>query len=187
MSKPQSKSELLEKMAAGRQEWEALLLQVSDQDMKQPNVEGIWSIKEILGHICSYEQYMAATIADQRDPNAQVTAALDSYYQTHLTMARPEHPELPEQISAVRGDMVNVVFAASYRYKTPGEVRQMEKKAYQDLLDRIEATSDADISAPITETGVTLLGIIPNQCYLHYEYHIPTIRAWLEQKNTASA
>lgn len=183
MSKPQNKIELLDNMTAGRQEWETLLAQISDQDMKQPNVEGVWSIKEILGHICSYEQYMAATIADQKDPQAQATAALDSYYQTHLTMFRPEHPELPEQISAVQGEQVNVVFAASYRYKTPGEVRRMEAKAFEELLSRVVSSSETELSSPITETGVTLLAIIPNQCYLHYQYHIPVIRAWLEKKN----
>lgn len=184
MSSPKTKPELLEKMAAGRKDWEEVLAQVSDQDMKKPGVEGIWSIKDVLGHICSYEQYMAATIADQKGQRGQATAALDSYYQTHLTMYRPEHPELPEKISDVQGEKVNEVFVASYRYKTPAEVRQMEAKAYQELLDWIMACSDEDLNQSITDNGVTLLKIIPNQCYLHYQQHIPVIRAWLEKNQS---
>lgn len=181
MSSPKSKSELLEKMTAGRKDWEDLLSQVSDQDMKKPGVEGLWSIKDILGQICSYEQYMSATIADQKGQRGQATAALDSYYQTYLSMYRPEHPELPERINDVPNDQVGDVFIMSYRYKTPAEVRQMEAKAYQDLLDWTKACSEEDLHQPITENGITLLAIIPNQCYLHYQQHIPVIRAWLDK------
>lgn len=180
MSSPKSKAELLDKMSAGRKEWEDVIAQVSDQDMKQPNVEGIWSIKDVLAHICAYEQYMSATIADQKGQRGQATAALDSYYQTNLTMYRAEHPDLPEQINQVKGEQVNQVFVASFRYKAPGEVRQMEAKAYQDMLAWVENCTDEELSRPITESGVTLLAVIPNQCYLHYQQHIPTIRAWLE-------
>ena len=183
MSSPKNKAELLEKMAAGRKEWDDLLARVSDQEMKKPNVEGVWSIKDVLAHICAYEQYMAATIADQKGQRGQATAALDSYYQTNLTMYRAEHPDLPAQISEVRGEQVNEVFVASFRYKAPAEVRQMEAEAYQNLLAWVEACSEEELGRALTENGATLLMVIPNQCYLHYQQHIPTIRAWLEKKD----
>jgi hypothetical protein len=182
METPKNKAELLEQMTAGRQEWEETLAQLSDKDLRQGGVEGAWSIKDMLAHICAYQQYMAAMMEDAKGDGQSATAALDSYYQTNLTMYRREHPELPEQISEVRGDMVNEVFVAAYKYKTPAEVRDMEQKAYLKLLRWVEAYSEEDLARAFTSNGKNFLQVIPNQCYAHYALHLPKIRAFAEGK-----
>ena len=185
MNAPKSKEELLREMAAGRQEWDALLERISDADMKPTGVEGVWSIKEVLAHVLSYEQYMSATFADLRSEAANETGALDAYYQTHLSLYRAQHPDLPERIHEVKGDQVNEVFVAASRYKQVSEVRAMEKQAYQKLEQWVRDYSEEELSKPFTENGNTLLQIVPGQCYMHYRQHIPTIRKWLEAQGKA--
>lgn len=183
MDAPKTKQELLQAMTEGRAEWETLISQISDEDLKKPGVEGTWSIKDVLAHICAYEQYMAAMLADMKDENAHATAMLDAYYQTHLTMARADHPEFPEQLQQVRGDLINQVFVASFQYKRPREVRAMESQAYQELYQRVLGYSDEDLEKPFSNAGGTLLQVLPRQCYIHYYQHIPTIRDWVMKKN----
>lgn len=182
-------------MAAGRKEWEETLALLDEKALKEPNVEGIWSVKEVIAHICAFEQYMAALLNDQKGADAQagagnpagipagsMTAALDAYYQTQLTMYRVDHPNLPAQLQEVHGDQVNEVFVAAFRFKRPNEVRAMEQHAYQDLLQAIDPWTDVELNEPYTPNGGTLMQIIPRQCYVHYRQHIPAIRAWLARR-----
>ena len=182
MDAPTTQKELLQAMAAGRQEWEDLLAPINETAMKQPGVEGIWSIKDVLAHICAYEQYMAAMLADQRGDGQSATNMLDAYYQTHLTLYRAAHPDLPDQLQKIRGEQVNEVFVAAFRYKTVREVRTMEHQAYQQLAQWVEDYTDEELNRPFTSTGKTLLQIIPGQCYTHYHQHIPAIRAWWQSQ-----
>jgi hypothetical protein len=182
MTAPENKSALIEAMNTGRAEWEALLNQIPDSALREPGVDGIWSVRDILAHICAYEQYMAAMLQDMKDPEAHATPMLDSYYQMQLTMYRSRQPNIPEQLQDVRGDQVNEVFAAAYHFKTPAEVRRMEAEAYQKLLHWINQFSEAELAGPFANTGRTLLQVLPRQSYAHYEQHIPAIRAWWQKK-----
>jgi uncharacterized damage-inducible protein DinB len=176
MEPPKNKAELLQAMREGRREWEEALSRLSESDFRTPNVEGVWSVKDILAHICAYEQYMSAMLADWKDPNAMATAMLDSYYQTHLTMYRRNNPDLPDQVQQLRGDQVNELFTAAFRYKTVREVREMETQAYARLEEWVEQLTDDEITGPFTDTGSTLLHIIPRQCYTHYRMHLPAVQ-----------
>lgn len=182
MSTPENKAELLQAITTGRSELEAALAQVNEADMRQTGVEGTWSVRDIVAHICAYEQYMAAMLADMKQPQGQETAMLDSYYQTNLTMYRNQHPELPEKLEEVRGDQINAVFTAAYQYKRAGEVLAMERQAYQKLLDWVEQFSEEELRKPFAPNGATLLQVLARQTYEHYQKHVPVIRAWVEQK-----
>ena len=183
MDEPKTKAELLEAMAAGREEWEEVLGQISDADLRIPGVEGSWSVKEVIAHICAYEQYMGAMLIDMKDNQANATVSLDAYYQMHLTMYRAQQPDLPENLQELHGEQVNQAFVASFRYKTPAEVRAMEAQAYQKMVDAVETYSEEELTKPFADTGGTLMQILPRQCYRHYRQHIPTIRAWLENRS----
>lgn len=182
MEAPKDKAALLEAMNAGRQEWEAVLSQVTDAQLKMPNVDGVWSIQDILAHITGYEQYAWAMLSDSKKDETRQTAMFDAYYQTHLTLFRASHPEYPEQIQKVRAEQINELFAAAYRYKLPREVRAMEKEAYLNLLQWVQMLTEAELAKPFTPDGKNFLQILPNQCYVHYRLHIPPIKAWLEKQ-----
>src|SRR5690606_23295159 len=125
-----------------------LLDQISDEELRIPGVEGTWSVKEVIAHICAYQQYMAAMLIDMKNTQANATVTLDAYYQMHLTMYRKQEPDLPENLQALRGEQVNQVFVASFRYKTPAEVRKMEAEAYQKLFDAVQTYTDEELASP---------------------------------------
>lgn len=183
MDTPNSKTSLLNEMNSGRSAWEELLSKIPQAAMRETGVEGVWSVRDIVAHICAYQQYMAAMLQDMKENGANATSLLDSYYQMHLTMYRGEHPELPEHLQDVRGDQVNEVFTAAYRYKTTGEILSMEAQAYQKLLKWVNAFSEEELTQTFANTGKTLLQVIPRQSHHHYLQHIPAIQAWLDRRS----
>ena len=180
METPKSKAALLEAMDTGRREWLNLLARVDKKRMEEPGVEGDWSVKDILAHILGYEQYAAALLMDQKAGTTQETQMLDAYFQTQLALFRRTHPEFPEQLSQVKGDEVNKVFVAACRYKDIDEVRQMEQANYDNLVEWVNNFDEDALTAPFTSNGKSLLDIIPNQVYAHYNLHRPAIEKWLE-------
>ncbi len=59
---PRSKAELLERMRAGREEWDALIAQIPDSARTEPALPGGWSVKDLIAHIAAYENWTAAQI-----------------------------------------------------------------------------------------------------------------------------
>ena len=49
-----SKSELLERMRAGREEWDALVAQIPDSARTEPALAGGWSVKDLIAHVAAY-------------------------------------------------------------------------------------------------------------------------------------
>lgn len=182
METPTSKAALLQDMSAGRNAWEEVLAKIPQSAMREPGVEGTWSVRDVVAHICAYEQYMAAMLEDMKGGNTNATAMLDSYYQTQLTVYRGEHPDLPEHLQEVKGDQVNEVFTAAYRYKLVGEVLSMETDAYRKLVKWVDEFSEEELTRPFANTGRTLLQVLPRQCYMHYLQHIPVIQSWWDRK-----
>jgi hypothetical protein len=180
MDYPTTKTELLATMAARRAEWDALLSRVGNDRMEKPGVEGYWSVKDVVAHVCAFEQYAAALLVDQKSGAGDQTEALDAYYRQHLGLYRVKHPDFPEDLQSVKGDQINELFTASFRYKAPVEVRVMEAKAYQSMVAGLEPYTDAELNAPFA--GRTLIQVLANQCYGHYATHMPVIENWLDKK-----
>lgn len=182
MSAPKSKAELLDELETGRKAWESTLARITPDDLRVQGVEGSWSVRDVLAHICAYQLYMVAMLRDMKDPHAQATAMLDAYYQTNLTVYRAQHPELPENLEEVRGEQVNQVFVAAYRFKLGKEVLALEADAYAKLRSAIEEMSDEELSQPFMGGKSSLLQLIPKQSYGHYYQHIPAIQRWVERR-----
>jgi hypothetical protein len=52
------KSEIQKRLVQERQDWEALLSQISPERMVQPGAAGYWSVKDIICHITAYEAWL---------------------------------------------------------------------------------------------------------------------------------
>jgi hypothetical protein len=185
MSRTITKSNLLATMALGRKAWQALLNQIDEAAMLEPGVEGVWSVKEIVAHVAGYEQYFSAYIIDvQRDPlknEPGMTAMLDSYYQQHLDGYHQVHPNFPERLDDLNEDQLNALFAAACQDQSVQEVLLRERQAYQRLLTEVQALSEAKLTEQHRDGS--LIERIPNQCYAHYEMHMPAIERWWTQRN----
>ena len=59
---PRGKLELLERMRAGRDEWDALIARIPETTLTAPVLTGGWSVKNLVAHVAAYEKWTASQI-----------------------------------------------------------------------------------------------------------------------------
>jgi Protein of unknown function (DUF1706) len=182
MDTPTTKAALLSAMETARREWDTVLAHIDESALVEPGVEGIWSVKQIVAHIAGYEAWAAAFLTDRLDARAGVLAAFDAFWQHQLDAYRQNHAEFPAHMSDTDDDQTNALVVAVYDRYTAPEVLERERQAYQQLLAAIRAISDTQLAEPWRPNGRSLLEILPNQSYQHYQTHLPAIQRWLKQR-----
>jgi hypothetical protein len=133
-------------------------------------------------HIAGYEAWAAAFLTDRHDPNAGALAAFEAFWQHELEAYRQHHPDFPARMSETNDDQTNAVVVAAYDRLSASDVLERERQIYQQLLAAIQALSEAQLAEPWREGGRSLLEILPNQSYDHYQTHLPSIRRRLAQR-----
>jgi len=67
MPKPISKAQAIDKLETERRRLEQNLAPLNENDMLRPGVVGEWSVKDVLAHLASWEQFFLDWYAaDQR-------------------------------------------------------------------------------------------------------------------------
>jgi hypothetical protein len=167
-TRPESKTELLERMRAEREEWDALIAQIPDSARIEPVLAGGRSVKDLIAHIAAYENWTVAQIRAENEDRAPTDKEL---YGVEEMPPDPEGWDLDRQ---------NVEIYARYKETPLAEVMTFSGQAFADLVAAVEAVADEDIA----ETGAqawtgdsTLLDIIPGQCYAHYEQHADELKS----------
>jgi len=185
MSETMTKTNLLAAMQTGRQAWQQLLEQIDEAAMLEPGVEGIWSVKDIVVHIAGYEHYFSAYLFDLRQElssSASMTARLDEYYQQQLNLYRRVRSDFPEHLDDIQEDQLNALFVVAAETQSVHEVLVTERQAYERLLLEVEALPEATLTSSEQNQGRALIERIPNQCYAHYQMHMPEIERWFTQR-----
>jgi hypothetical protein len=183
MTLPATKAELITALERGRRDWDTLLAAIDEHALVEPGVEGVWSVKQIVAHIAGYEAWAAAFLTDRGDPSAGALAAFDAYWQQELDAYRQHHPDFPPRMSETDDDQTNAVVVAAYGRLSAPDVLARERQIYQQLLVGIRALSEMQLAEPWREGGRSLLEILPNQSYDHYQTHLPSIQQWLASGN----
>jgi hypothetical protein len=172
MSEPstqlRSKTELLERIRAGRAEWDALIGQVPDSARTEPALAGGWSVKDLIAHVAAYENWTAAQILAANEGRVPTDKEL---YGVEEMPADPEGWDLDRQ---------NAAIYARYTKMSLADVMTFSGQAFADLVAAVEAVSDEDIARSGTQTWTgdrTLLEIVPEQSYAHYEQHADELRS----------
>ena len=163
-----SKSELLERMRAGREEWDALVAQIPDSARTEPALAGGWSVKDLIAHVAAFENWTAAQIRAANEGRAPTDKEL---YGVEEVTVDPEGWDL---------DRENAAIYARYKETPLAEVLTFASQAFADLVAAVEAVSDDDIARSGAQTwtdDTTLLEIIPGQSYAHYEQHADDLRS----------
>jgi hypothetical protein len=166
--RPGSKSELLERMRAGREEWDALIAQIPDSARSEPALAGEWSVKDLIAHVAAIENWTAAQIRAANEGRALTDSEL---YSVEEMLDDPEGWDL---------DRENAAIYARYKETPLSEVMTFSSQAFADLIAAVEAVSDQDLGRTGTQAWTedsTLLEIIPGQCYAHYEQHADELRS----------
>ena len=60
---PRSKSELLERMRAGREEWDARIAQIPETTLTTPVLGSGWSVKDLIAHVAEHSDYRQPAVA----------------------------------------------------------------------------------------------------------------------------
>jgi hypothetical protein len=153
-----TKADVLDKMRAGRAEWEALIAQVPRERMTEPGVMGAWSVKDIIAHVTWGE--------------AEITAV----FRRHALVGS-DLWNLPQ-------DERNAAMVAESRARSLDDVLAEAERAYPQLLAAVQSLDDADLNDAARYANMPPLWrpwqLIAGNTYNHYPDHIPAIRAWLD-------
>ena len=181
MDIPKTKSELLSAMEAARREWDTVLSQIDEQQLSEPGVEGVWSVKQIVAHVAGYEEWTVAFLTNRLNPGAGILAAHDAFWQAQLDVYRQDHPDFPVNMDETDDDQTNAVVVAVYDRYTAPEVLEREWNDYQRLLSAVQATPESQLIEPGTVGKKSIMEILPDQAHGHYQGHLPAIQRWLAQ------
>ena len=143
---------LLMNMRAGRERLEAALARMDATWMVEPVLYGLWSVKDLLAHLCFWEQYIA-----------------DAFQ----TLQRGDVPApAPDETSVHE---INARVFAGQRGRPLADVRREEGEAYRALLALVETAPEDDLFNPhrfAWTQGRPFAELIQNNTYEHYDEHL---------------
>jgi hypothetical protein len=164
-----NKSELLSRLQAEYQNWEAFLDQIGPARMDRPGINGDWSMKDIVAHLTGWNRWLVA----------RVGAALRGELEPP--------PPWPSHLESE--DEINAWIHENYRNFSVQEVLEEMDHGLQQLLALMEGLPD-DIRIEHIEPAFYLVWIgserYPvSEFFDHFrDDHEPDVRAWLEREES---
>ena len=153
-----TKARLLDLIRAERARFEEIIAPLSDSQMTEPNVQGKWSVKDILAHVSAWEEHVLEMLeADARG-------------------------ETPALITWAEVDRINEQFYQQNRDRSLEDVRTGFNRSLQRMLDMVEARSEEELLSPERFAwlrGTPLWLMVASDTFDHYTEHGARIRAWL--------
>lgn len=161
----------IEKLLQERDKFELLLNRVGyTRRMTLKGVSGKWSIKDILAHILSYEQYMADRMNEILHHEVYVPCktqtALDAF------VAEFGYPDFGSAL--LDDDEPNAWIVEKYKNVSLDDVVTQELQAFASIIAAFEQMTQETIAKH------NLNERIANHTFKHYRDHIKDIRAWLK-------
>jgi hypothetical protein len=162
---PISKKQLLAEMQSEQAAWLALLDEIGEENMTQPEVAGGWSIKDIVAHITGWRRRTVLRFRAALDPTVDMTP----YWPAELD----EDDEVDE---------INAWIYKANRDRPLADVLNDSREVFQQLVAEVSALSDEQLNDPQRFpwlegerlTGAFIFG------HFHEE-HEPDMRAWLSR------
>jgi hypothetical protein len=159
MENPTSKPELLQAIYTARNEWDALIAQIPHDLLSDPMASGQWSIKDVIAHVTEYDRWLALGLAMRLEKPPQIW------------------------LDDVSLDEFNAVLHQQIVNRNPDDILLDSLQVFQDLINEIEAHSEAYLFGTHHVEGVSYdvipFKLLKSESYGHYHDHVPAIRAWL--------
>jgi uncharacterized damage-inducible protein DinB len=165
-----TKTQLLTELRNEQAAWEALLAEIGEAHMTQPEVAGGWSIKDIVAHLTGW-----------RRRSVRRFQALLNHAPDFLP---PWPPELQED------DEINAWIYESNRNRPLADVLSDSREAFQQLIDTLAAFSEDELQDLRRSLGLEEEQVSGSMFFAHFhQEHEPDMRAWLEKvkKNANSS
>jgi hypothetical protein len=162
---PQTKAELLARMAQGRAALEQALSQLSEVQLTTRKDQNGWSIKDHLAHMAAWEIGITALL--QRRPRWEAMGLNEAAVSDHET------------------DDLNDIIYRQHKDRPLAEVKAYFEEAHQQLLAALNRLSEMELFKPYAyydESEITgddsrpIINWIIGNTYEHYAEH----QAWIE-------
>ena len=156
------KTQLLAELHNENASWQALLDEIGEANMTQPEVAGGWSIKDIVAHLTEW----------RRRGVRRFQAALN--HEPDFTPPWPS--ELQED------DEINAWIYESHRDLPLADILSDSREVFQQLVDVIDAFSDDELQDPQRFAWLQGEPLSGKLVFAHFhEEHEPDMRAWLDR------
>lgn len=154
------KTMFISTLKKAREEWEALLAQVGEEQMLQPGAAGKWSVKDVIAHV--------------------------TWGEREITPVMRAHVLAGSELWNLSDDERNEIVYQQNRDRSLHEIMNEEQQAYADLLAAAQTLSDEDLNdshryKQMPEEWVPWQ-LYAGNTFKHYQDHMPSIREWLAQR-----
>ncbi len=154
-----NKTEFITKLMETREQWEALLAQISEARMTEPGATGKWSVKDVIAHITWSEREVAPVM------------------QSHV-LAGSELWELSDY------ERNEIVYERN-RDRSLQEIIRDERQAYKQFFEAAQTLNDEDLNDSSRYKHMPP-DWIPWQLFAansfdHYQDHMKPLREWFAQ------
>jgi hypothetical protein len=122
---PISKKQLLAEMQSEQAAWLALLDEIGEENMTQPEVAGGWSIKDIVAHLTGWRRRTVLRFRAALDPTVDMT---------------PDYPAELDEDDEV--DEINAWIYKANRDRPLADVLNDSREVFQQLVAAVDAGSD---------------------------------------------
>ena len=157
-----NKAQLINDLKAEQAGWEALLADIGEAHMTQPEVAGGWAIKDIVAHLTGWRR--------------RSVARFQAVLRHEASFSPPWPPHLEKD------DEINAWIYAANRDKSLSDVLQDSRDVFQQLVDTLEAFPETELLDP-KRFGWTEDDVPTGAAFFahFHEEHEPDMRAWLNK------
>jgi len=170
MSHPTTKQELLHRIRARHADMEELLSSLEPAQMRAPELDGGWSVKDSLAHIAAWEKVLLDIVGKYRRGETVVLWAPGF--------------EIDGTNGEEQMNRYNAYLFEQHRERDLADVLDDFRETFMQVVALIESLSDAEIFDANhfpARNGRALITFIVGDTYEHYDEHIGWIRAWRDK------
>jgi hypothetical protein len=160
-----TRDDLLATLRRERENVERLVAEVGIDRMNEPNVEGHWSVRDLLAHLSDWRLYVITRLEAAR-------------------RGEQPTPPWPADIEAGDFDAINAWLDERSRHKSVDDIQHETRDAFDRLERIIGEMSDEELFTPGRidwNRGQPLGPWAVDLVAGHFQEHEPAVRAWLER------
>ena len=168
-----SKARVIAELNDENANFQALLDDIGEANMTQPEVAGGWSIKDIVAHLTGWRRRTVSRL--------QATLKHESDF------TRPWPSELQEDRESLYPDEINAWIYETNRDRPLADVLSDSREVFQQLVSAIDAFSEEELQDSRRIDWLEGEPLSGKAFFGHFhEEHEPDMRAWLERVRRGS-